>query len=293
MSLRPTFRFAPSPNGHLHLGHAYSAILNHDTARRMGGRFLVRIEDIDPARSSDTLIESVLHDLAWLGLAWEQPVRRQSLHMADYRAAADRLADMGLLYLCFATRTEIDAAATRAGAGRDPDGAPIYPGLWRGADRTRIADAMTSGLPFCQRIDIAKALRVIRGPLTYETFEPEERASRAVLAKPERWGDAIIVRKETPTSYHLSVVVDDAMQGVTHVLRGAELEPATDIHRLLQELWSLPVPRYHHHRLVMGDDGRKLSKSLGAMSLRTLKRQGATPIDVRRLLGLAEKWQAG
>lgn len=285
MPTASVFRFAPSPNGRLHLGHAYSALLNFDLARRHGGRFLLRIEDIDPARSRPAFVAGIFEDLRWLGLTWEEPVRRQSEHFADYRAAAGRLAALGLLYPCFASRAEIEAAAGAA-AGRDPDGAPLYPGLWRGADPAEVARRQAAGEPFAMRLDMARAVRLAE-PFDVACFAPDDGLTVTRRpAEPARWGDAAIQRKETPTSYHLSVVVDDAAQGISHVVRGADLEAATDLHRLLQTLLGLPAPVYHHHRLVTDETGRKLAKSLGDTSLAELREAGASPPDVRRMVGL-------
>ena len=289
MPVRPTFRFAPSPNGHLHLGHAYSALLNFDLARKFDGRFLLRIEDIDPARSQPRFVAGVIEDLRWLGLTWDEPLRRQSEHFADYRAVADKLAAMGLLYPCFASRAEI-AAAAGPEARTDPDAAPIYPGLLRGADPERVRRAKQSGVPCALRLDMERATGRIGGPLAWRMFEPDDPwTAEARAADPAQWGDAIIARKETPASYHLSVVVDDALQGVTHVLRGQDLEAATDLHRLLQALLSLPSPLYHHHRLIDGPGGRKLSKSLGDTSLAQLRREGASPADIRGWVGVEKE----
>ena len=282
----PVLRFAPSPNGLLHLGHAYSALLNSDLARRMGGRLLLRIEDIDLARSQPRYVEAIFEEVRWLGLSWEEPVRRQSEHFADYQVAAAKLESMGLLYPCFASRTGIEAAAGPA-PKTDPDGALLYPGLWRGADHAEVDRRRQSGEPFALRLDLARALEIIGKPLVWSRFDPSAPSRlRQHQADPIRWGDAVIVRKETPTSYHLSVVVDDALQGVSHVVRGADLEAATGLHRLLQALLGLPQPVYHHHGLVSDPHGRKLSKSLGDTSLAQLRRDGATPQDVRRLVGL-------
>jgi glutamyl-Q tRNA(Asp) synthetase len=284
--LRPALRFAPSPNGALHLGHALSAILNHDMARGLGGRFLVRIEDIDTVRCPRPLAQAALDDLAWLGLTWEEPVRFQSEHFADYRAAAAQLEALGLLYPCFATRSEI-ASAARPGAA-DPDGAPLYPGLWRDAPAARIAGRRQRGEPCALRLDMARALERLRGSgigqLTFQAMDGAGRIEEAE-ARPELWGDVVIVRKDTPTSYHLSVVVDDALQGISHVVRGLDLLPATGLHRLLQCLLGLPAPVYHHHRLLTDETGRKLAKSARDTSLAALRQQGWTPADVRRRVG--------
>ena len=286
MPAQPTFRFAPSPNGRLHLGHAYSALLNFELARRLDGRFLVRIEDIDPARSRPELVADIIEDLTWLGLVWEQPVRRQSEHFDDYRKPAGRLSAAGLLYPCFASRRDIEAASAGSGA-RDPDGAPIYPGLWRDAEPPAVAARLAGGAPHALRLDMQRALVHAPGELDFQTFSLADGSpAEVVAARAERWGDAVIVRKETPASYHLSVVVDDALQGVTHVVRGEDLEAATGLHRLLQALLGLAPPLYHHHRLITDECGRKLAKSLGDTSLKQLRQDGATPGDVRGWVGL-------
>jgi glutamyl-Q tRNA(Asp) synthetase len=226
-----------------------------------------------------------LSDLAWLGIAWEEPVVFQSQRFPAYRAAAARLERMGLLYPCFATRAEIEAAA-RDGA-RDPDGAPLYPGLYRGRDADEIAQRRRSGEAFALRIDIAAATAKLGGATLNFTELAEDGTPHTIEARPELWGDAVIVRKDTPASYHLAVVVDDAWQGVTHVTRGRDLYPATDLHRLLQVLLDLPPPTYHHHRLIADETGRKLAKSARDTSLKALRESGCTPADIRRLVGLA------
>lgn len=289
------FRFAPSPNGELHLGHALSAMTGHDWAKRVGGRFLVRIEDIDQTRTRDHFTQSILDDLGWLGLDWERPELRQSAHFADYAAAAAQLRDLGVVYPCFATRAEIAAAiasAARTGTPErlDPDGAPIYPGLYRGMSDLDIAARRNAGEPAALRLDMKKACaiaaRQLAGrPLTFREMA-EDGSERIVTADPARWGDAVLLRKDTPASYHLAVVVDDARQGVTHVTRGKDLYSATDLQRLLQVLLDLPEPRYHHHRLLLGADGRKLAKSTGAPRLKDLRANGTTPYEIRRRLGM-------
>jgi glutamyl-Q tRNA(Asp) synthetase len=285
----PVFRFAPSPNGELHLGHALSALVGWERAQACGGRFLLRIEDIDGGRSRPQFVAGILADLAWLGIAWEEPVIFQSHRLPAYRAAAVRLQRMGLTYPCFATRAEIDAAAA-AGGARDPDGAPLYPGLYKGRDASEIARRHAAGEAFALRLDMAAAIaaaaaRLGGAPLCF-TELAEDGTPQTILARPERWGDAVIVRKDTPASYHLAVVVDDAWQGVTHVTRGRDLFPAADLHRLLQVLLDLPAPIYHHHRLITDDTGRKLAKSARDTSLRSLRESGHTPADIRRLVGL-------
>jgi glutamyl-Q tRNA(Asp) synthetase len=284
---RPVIRFAPSPNGRLHLGHAYAALYAFETARAMGARFLVRIDDIDTARCTPDNERAILDDLAWLGLTWEQPVRRQSEHFAAYRAVAERLRERGLLYPCFASRREIAEAVGKADATVcDPDGAPLYPGLYRDAEPDHVARLMAQGRPHALRLDMQRALDAVdRGELRYRVFDPSGDTS-ARLAQPERWGDAVIMRKDTPASYHLATVADDAVQGVTHVVRGRDLEAATDLHVLLQRLLALPSPAYHHHGLILDESGRKLSKSAGDMSLAALRAEGATVQDIRRMAGI-------
>lgn len=285
---QPAFRFAPSPNGALHLGHALSALENAALAERAGGRLLIRIEDIDTVRCPRHLAAAALDDLAWLGLAWEQPVRYQSEHFADYTTAAARLDAMGLLYPCFATRSEI-AAAARTG-DVDPDGAPLYPGIWRGATTARIHMRKSRGEPYALRLDMAKAMAAVQeragAPLTWKAMDEHGRVE-VRRAAPQRWGDVVLIRKDTPASYHLAVTVDDAIQGITHVVRGLDLQPSTDLHRLLQVLLDLPEPIYRHHRLLTDETGRKLAKSAGDTSLCELRAQGWTPADVRKRVGLA------
>mgnify|MGYP001807649914 CR=1 FL=1 len=293
-AFQPTFRFAPSPTGRLHLGHAYSALLNEAAARACGGRLLLRIEDIDPARSRPDHVDGILRDLAWLGIAFDGPVRRQSEHMADYRAAASALEAQGLLYPCFCTRTEIarNAAALAELRGgdipRDPDGAPHYPGTCRGAPADEIAARIAQGRRPAMRLDLAKA-EATAPELMWELFDPEAIGngvgSPREAVRLDRWSDPILVRRDTPTSYHLAVVVDDALQGVTHVVRGRDLEAATGIHRLLQALLGLPSPLYHHHGLILDEGGEKLAKSAGSPALADLRDAGETPAAIRRRLG--------
>jgi glutamyl-Q tRNA(Asp) synthetase len=285
---KPVFRFAPSPNGELHLGHAFSALVGYERACAGGGRFLVRIEDIDKGRARARYVAGILTDLAWLGVAWEEPVVLQSERLAAYRAASDRLERMGLLYPCFATRAEIAAAAS---CGRDPDGAPLYPGLYKARAPAEIARRRAAGEPYALRLDMAAAIgtagaKPARTPLCFVELDEAGRP-QMIEARPERWGDAVIVRKDAAASYHLAVVIDDAWQGVSHVTRGRDLYAATDLHRLLQVLLDLPAPIYHHHRLITDAAGRKLAKSARDTSLRWLREQGVTPTDIRRLIGLA------
>jgi glutamyl-Q tRNA(Asp) synthetase len=280
------FRFAPSPNGHLHLGHALSALLNLEMARATGGRLLLRIEDIDATRCRPEFEAAIYEDLAWLGLSWETPVRRQSEHFAAYRETLEQLRTLGLIYPSFESRTEIARlVAEREAAApwpRDPDGAPLYPGDAKSlspAERERLIE---SGLPYALRLDMAAAC-ARAGELGWnERGEGPGGECDAVIARPEAWGDVILARRETPTSYHLSVVIDDALQGITHVVRGRDLFWSTSVHRLLQSLLKLPQPVYCHHELVMDASGHKLSKSTGATGLRELRAAGATPGDIRR-----------
>jgi glutamyl-Q tRNA(Asp) synthetase len=281
------FRFAPSPNGYLHLGHALSALINFEMARATGGRFLLRIEDIDATRCRPQYEDAIYEDLAWLGLTWEEPVRRQSAHLEDYRAALAQLDE--LVYPSFETRGEIARLVAErerhAPWPRDPDGAPLYPGVARALGAAERRRRMAAGEPYAMRLDTAAAL-ARTGPLTWiETGCGDE--TKSVTATPEIWGDVVLARKETPTSYHLSVVIDDASQGVTHVVRGRDLFAATSVHRLLQALFALPAPTYHHHRLILDADGKKLSKSTRATALRALRRDGASAADIRRMVGLA------
>ncbi|WP_294393067.1 tRNA glutamyl-Q(34) synthetase GluQRS [uncultured Sphingomonas sp.] len=259
-------RFAPSPTGRLHLGHAFSAVRAHDLARDAGGRFLLRIEDIDGTRSREAFVAGIEEDLRWLGLHWDGPVMRQSRRMITYAAALGQLKAMGLVYPCFCTRAEIAAASASAPHG--PEGS-LYPGTCRAlpdeARATRLAE------PHCWRLDVARAV-ARTGPLTWHDDQ-----KGWIRAEPLAQGDVVLARKETPTSYHLSVTVDDAAQGVTDVVRGTDLFEATHIHRLLQALLGLPTPLYHHHGLLTGADGKRLAKRNGARPLADLRAEGADP----------------
>jgi glutamyl-Q tRNA(Asp) synthetase len=287
----PVFRFAPSPNGYLHLGHAFSALLNFDLARRSGGRFLLRIEDIDLARCKPEFEAAIYEDLAWLGIAWETPARRQSEHLVAYRDAVEKLSSQGLLYPSFESRAEIAKLIAQREANapwpHDPDGAPLYPGAAKSVLSPERARLIESGAPFALRLDMAAACARAGDLHWTEHGEGPDGETGAVAARPEAWGEVILARKETPTSYHLSVVIDDALQGVTEVIRGQDLFWPTSVHRLLQQLLGLPQPAYRHHRLVLDDGGRKLSKSTAATGLRELRAGGASPADIRRLVGLA------
>ncbi len=276
-SQRRVFRFAPSPNGFLHLGHAYSALLNFELARESGGRFLLRIEDIDLARAKPEYEAAIYEDLSWLGLDWERPVRRQSEHFADYAAALEQLDARGLLYPCACTRGEI-ARAAGENPPRDPDGAPLYPGTCRGKPRGHLREILAVG-GVALRLDMAKALELLGAEA--QALSWREHAEGEIAADPKRWGDVVLARKDTPTSYHLAVVVDDALQGVTDVVRGADLKPATGLHRLLQCLLGLPAPSYRHHALLLCAEGEKLSKSRRSKTLRDLRAEGLSAAAVR------------
>jgi glutamyl-Q tRNA(Asp) synthetase len=284
-------RFAPSPNGYLHLGHAYSALLNHDMARYFGGRFLLRIEDIDAERCRPEFEQAIYEDLRWLGIAWQEPVRRQSEHLDDHAAALAKLEAQGLLYPSFESRRELAALVAdldrqRGGWPRDPDGVPIYPGRARklsAAERKRRCDA---GEPYALRLAMDRAV-ARAGVLTWtETGAGPQGQTGVITAAPQMWGDVVLARKESPTSYHLAVALDDALQGVTDVVRGQDLFWSTSLHRLLQALLGLPEPVYHHHRLILDGEGGKLSKSTRSTGLRELRAGGATAPDIRRMVGL-------
>ncbi|MDZ5699902.1 tRNA glutamyl-Q(34) synthetase GluQRS [Chelativorans sp. M5D2P16] len=293
----PVFRFAPSSNGALHLGHAYSALLNFAMARAAGGRFLLRIEDIDVTRCTPELEQAIYRDLAWLGLEWEEPVRRQSEHFDDYAQALERLVDAEIVYPSFMSRGEArvyvaEAEADGSAWPRDPDGAPLFPPVDRQRSEAERRRRMEAGDPFAWRLDMKAAATHVGQPLFWEESGagPDGETGR-VSAHPELWGDVVIARKEMPASYHLAVVVDDALQDITHVVRGRDLFHATAVHRLLQELLGLPVPAYHHHALALDDDGRKLSKSRGDTGIAALRAAGASPGDILRMVGLDQAVQ--
>ncbi len=287
-----TFRFAPSPNGELHLGHAYSALLNQQMAARAGGRLLLRIEDIDVIRCTPEFEAGIFRDLEWLGLHWERPVRRQSEHFAQYQAVLDRLIAEDLVYPAFMSRGEIRAFIAETGNRgrgwpRDPDGVPLYPPLDKALPASERKRRIAENMPFAWRLDVEAAMARAPGALSWTEFTDETMsATRAIEAQPQDWGDVIVARRDVPTSYHLAVVVDDALQGVSHVVRGRDLYSATGVQRLLQELLGLPVPRYFHHRLILGPDGRKLSKSFKDTGVAALRQAGMSPQDVARLVGL-------
>ncbi|WP_377290556.1 tRNA glutamyl-Q(34) synthetase GluQRS [Rhizobium sp. SG2393] len=291
MTTQPVFRFAPSPNGRLHLGHALSALLNDRMARKAGGTFLLRIEDIDQTRARPEFEAGIIEDLHWLGLDWPEPPRRQSERLPAYRAALDRLSRMGLVYPSILSRGEIRAAVTKAEAEtgepwpRDPDGAPLYPGRERDLSSPARARLTEGSKPFAWRLDMARAVEAAGGPLMWnETGEGHECEAGTIEADPAAWGDVVLSRSDAPSSYHLSVTVDDAEQGVTHVVRGRDLFYATSVHCLLQRLLELPEPVYHHHRLILGSDGRKLSKSNGDTAIAAYREAGMSADALRALV---------
>ncbi|HZB92147.1 MAG TPA: tRNA glutamyl-Q(34) synthetase GluQRS [Stellaceae bacterium] len=275
-------RFAPSPTGPLHLGHAHSALLGWRLARAAAGHFLLRLEDIDRDRCRPEFAAAILADLAWLGLDWNGAVRVQSAHFAEYRAALDRLAAAGLLYPCFCTRAAIKAEIARAvAAPHGPEG-PLYPGTCRALGEGERDRRIAAGESFALRLDVAAALARC-GPLFWE----DERAGR-IAADPASLGDVVLARKETPASYHLAVTVDDALQGVTLVTRGEDLFAATHIHRLLQALLDLPVPRWRHHPLLTDAAGRRFAKRDRSLTLRALREAGHAPAELRAMAGFPD-----
>ena len=278
----PLLRFAPSPNGLLHLGHAYSALFTRAMAMRLNGHWLLRMEDLDPDRSRHGFVAAVYEDLNWLGLNWPKPVLLQSTRSVAYARALENLADQGLTYPCFCTRAAI---RERSLAGTDPDGAPLYPGTCKSLSPEQIAKKRAEGLSEQIRLDTRTACQRT-GQLSFTEWPVSEQGPpRVSLTRPERWGDVVMRRKNMPAAYHLAVVVDDAFQNITHVTRGKDLEAATDIHVLLQTLLGLPVPAYCFHRLILDQTNQKLSKSRGATSLQTLRKSGTTPSEIRARLG--------
>jgi len=289
----PIVRFAPSPNGLLHVGHARSAILNWRFANTHGGTFLLRIEDIDTIRARPEFEAAIMEDLAWLGLDWPKPVRRQSDHFAEYQAALSELRKLGLIYPAFLSRAGIAAKVSEIeSSGQiwplDPDGAPHYPGNDHTLSQSERDHRIAAGVPHAWRLDMQAVLDGLNTPLSWAEFgSGPDRETGPITANPAAWGDVILARRDVPASYHLAVTVDDSIQNITDVIRGEDLFAATSVHRLLQHLLGLPAPRYHHHGLVRGSDGRKLSKSDGATSIASLRKQGATPDDILALAGLA------
>lgn len=274
-------RFAPSPNGRLHLGHAFSALVNQQLAEKLGGHVLLRLEDIDVTRCTPALAQACLDDLRWLGVTWQGSVRVQSQHFADYAKALDLLKQRELVYPCFCTRKEVAATS----AVTDPDGAPIYPGTCRALSAAEVQQKLAEHTPHSWRLDMEKVLSQMTARLSYRSFSADDFSQTTCEATPARWGDVILARKETPTSYHLSVVVDDALQNITHVVRGQDLQASTCVHALLQALLELPQPLYHHHALITFPGGEKMSKSKHATTLAELREQGMTAAEVRTLIG--------
>lgn len=275
-----TTRFAPSPTGQLHKGHAFSALTAFDLARRSGGRFLLRIEDIDPTRCTRENAGQIFEDLAWLGIEWETPVRFQSEHRDDFTAAADRLAARGLLYPCFCTRTDIQREIERAGHAPHGSEGPLYPGTCRRLSVDERHARIAAGTPHALRLDLKKALSLAGPDLSWhDTFHGPQ------PARPELLGDAVLVRKDIGTSYHLAVVVDDGLQGVTDIVRGVDLFEATHLHRVLQALLDLPKPTYHHHALLTDPSGNRLAKRDRAATLKSLREGGMSARELRAELG--------
>ncbi len=271
-------RFAPSPTGHLHLGHAYSALFAYEAAKREGGKFLLRIEDIDPVRCKPEFADDLIEDLGWLGLIWEQPVRRQSQHLADYTDAAAKLREKGVLYPCFCTRKEVEAEAAAAGHAPHETEGVIYAGTCRNLSSAQRDELMAQHKTANWRLDVEKAL-AMTGALFWH-----DRTKGKIEAKPQDFGDVVLVRKDVPTSYHLSVTVDDHLQSITLVTRGEDLFRATDIHRLLQALHGYETPDYHHHPLLKDGQGRRFAKRDKSVTLRSLRTTGKTPEDIRKMI---------
>lgn len=266
-------RFAPSPTGYLHLGHVRSALEGWRAAREAGGAFLLRLEDIDHTRCRPEYAEAILEDLAWLGLDWDGTVRRQSEHFADYRAALARLGEQRLIYPCFCTRREIQAEIARAGGAPQGEVGALYPGTCRRLRPAERAARLAHAADYALRLD-AEAALARTGPLAWEED------GRRIVADPAAQGDVVLARKEVPTSYHLAVTVDDALQGVTLVTRGADLFAATHVHRLLQALLDLPTPRYRHHPLLTDAQGRRLAKRDRASTIRAMRDAGMVPAEI-------------
>lgn len=283
LATTPILRFAPSPNGALHLGHAYSALFNERIAAEIKGRLLLRIEDLDQTRCKPQFVAGIIEDLVWLGLRFPAPPRRQSEHGDDYAAALARLDERGLIYPCFCSRTEVRRAS---GDRLDPDGAPFYPGTCRGVSLAEARDRIAQGDKAAFRLNMQRAIDAAPAGLSWTEYGEGAVPSRHPAA-PEVWGDVVLRGRDLAASYHLAVVVDDALQGVTDVARGRDLLAATSVHRLLQALLGLAEPRYRHHRLVLDPNGAKLSKSRQSVSLAELRAMGLAPGEVRAALGFA------
>lgn len=284
---KPRLRFAPSPNGYLHLGHAYSALQNERVARELGGELLLRIEDIDVERCRKDYENALIEDLNWLGIQFAGEPRRQSEHFSDYARALESLRERGLVYPCFCSRGDIARVVSDAHDWpRDPDGAPLYPGTCKHLSDDDVAHRLNSGQRAALRINMEEALSVAGMRLGWCEFGEGE-TPRDVTAEPSLWGDAMIGRRDIPASYHIAVVLDDALQGITDVVRGKDLFKSTSLHRLLQALLDLDAPNYHHHELLRDPSGEKLSKSARAKSIRSLRDEGISAQDIRRQLGFA------
>ena len=281
-------RFAPSPTGHLHLGHAFSALLAYDAARSAKGRFVLRIEDIDRERCKPAFEDAIFEDLDWLGIEWETPVRRQSDHFQDYAQALQTLVDLGLAYRCFKTRKEVAAEIARAPhlAPDGPEG-PAYIGAPLSPSEEAVK--LRAGAPFAWRLSMTAAQEHLGAAFTSLSFQEagwDGKPARTVAATPQIFGDIIIARKDSGTSYHLASVFDDGLQGIMHIIRGDDLKAAAHLHTLLQKLLGAPSPIYHHHRLILGEDGKRLAKRNQAATLKSLRERGVTPQDIRNRLGL-------
>ena len=276
-------RFAPSPTGRLHLGHAYSALFAAQAAKQAQGRFIVRMEDIDPGRCRTEYDEQILEDLTWLGLSWDGPVRRQSQHMSDYKAALQKLSDMDVLYPCFCTRSDIRREIEACGyaphnSPSGPDG-PLYPGSCRALSKAQRDDRKAEGAPFALRLDMQKAIN-ITGSLQWK-----DKDTGTINAQPEIFGDVVLARKETPTSYHLDVTLDDHIQEITLVTRGQDLFHASHVHTLLQSLLELNKPHYHHHVLLQDETGQRYAKRDNAATLAEMRSSGTSPDEIIKYLG--------
>lgn len=271
-------RFAPSPTGLLHLGHAFSALLAYRSAQKNNGAFFLRIEDIDTTRCRPEFEEAIYRDLAWLGLTWETPVRRQSEHFDVYQKTLDQLDEKGVLYPCFCSRAEIRREIKNSsGAPHGPEG-PLYPGTCRNLSQEEKAHNIKNDLPFAVRLDTEKALKLVGENLFFN-----EKGTKT-KADPQNLGDVVLARKESPSSYHLSVVVDDHLQGISHIIRGQDLFHTTPVHCLLQKLLDYQTPEYHHHDLLLGPDGKRLAKRDQSITLETLKKDGRTIPEIEKLI---------
>ena len=286
--LSPAFRFAPSPNGFLHLGHAYSALVNERLAAAASGRLLLRFENLDQSRSRAQYERAIEEDLLWLGVHFAEPPRRQSEHGAVYAAVLTRLADRRLAYPCFCSRSDVARRAHR----RDPDGAPVYSGACRSLSAEQAAERLERGEAAVRRLDMRGALETLSGSLEWTEYGEGSIPSQRV-AQPALWGDFVLSGRDGAASYHLAAAVDDALQRVTDVVRGRDLLAATSVHRLLQELLGLPAPRYRHHRLVLAPDGKKLAKSRQSPSLADLRKSGVAAGEIRAALGFGPGGNGG